>query len=63
MPRHLAREFLRFLKRMDQQTPADLDLHLIVDNYGTHKTAAVKRWLRRAQAVPPPFHADLILVA
>ncbi len=43
MPRHRAREFLRFLKRIDQQTPADLDPHLIVDNYGTHKTAAVKR--------------------
>lgn len=47
MPRHRAREFIRFLKRIDQQTPADLDVHLIVDNYGTHKTAAVTRWLRK----------------
>lgn len=46
MPRHRHREFLRFLKLIDQQTPADLDLHLIVDNYSTHKTAAVKRWLK-----------------
>jgi transposase len=46
MPRHRAREFLRFLKRIDQETPADLDLHLIVDNYATHKTPAVKRWLK-----------------
>ena len=43
MPRHRHREFLRFLKQIDQRTPADLDLHLIVDNYATHKTAAVKR--------------------
>jgi len=46
MPRHRHREFLRFLKQIDQRTPADLDLHLIVDNYATHKTAAVKRWLK-----------------
>ena len=46
MPRHRHREFLRFLKLIDQQTPADLDLHLIVDNYATHKTASVKRWLK-----------------
>jgi len=46
MPRHRHREFLRFLKLIDQKTPADLDLHLIVDNYATHKTPAVKRWLK-----------------
>ena len=47
MPRHRRREFLRFLKTIDRQTPVDLDLHLIVDNYATHKTEAVKRWLKR----------------
>jgi transposase len=46
MPRHRHREFLRFLKQIDEQTPADHDVHLIVDNYATHKTAAVKRWLK-----------------
>ena len=46
MPRHRHREFLRFLKLIDQQTPAGLALHLIVDNYATHKTPAVKRWLK-----------------
>jgi transposase len=40
------REFLRFLKLIDQKTPAGLALHLIVDNYATHKTPAVKRWLK-----------------
>jgi transposase len=52
MPRHRHREFLRFLKLIDQKTPADLDLHLIVDNYATHKTPAVKRWLKSH----PRFH-------
>lgn len=46
MPRHRHREFLRFLKLIDQKTPADLDLHLIADNDATHKTSAVKRWLK-----------------
>jgi transposase len=52
MPRHRHREFLRFLKLIDHQTPAGLDLHLIVDNYATHKTPAVKRWLK----AHPRFH-------
>jgi transposase len=50
MPRH--REFLRFLKLIDQKTTADLDLHLVVDNYATHKTPAIKRWLK----AHPRFH-------
>jgi len=52
MPRHRHREFLRFLRLIVQQTPAGLDLHLIVDNYATHKTPAVKRWLK----AHPRFH-------
>jgi hypothetical protein len=36
MPRHRHREFFRFLKLIDQRTPAELDLYLIVDNYATH---------------------------
>jgi transposase len=51
MPRHRQREFLRFLKLIDQQTLPGLDLHLIVDNYATHKTPAVKRWIK----AHPPF--------
>ena len=46
MKRHRHREFVKFLKMIDKQTPAGLDLHLIVDNYATHKTPAVKRWLK-----------------
>src|SRR5216110_2696085 len=52
MQRHRHREFLRFLKLIDHRTPPGLDLHLIVDNYATHKTPAVKRWL----TAHPRFH-------
>jgi len=47
LPRHRHQEFIRFLKKIDVETPAGLDLHLIVDNYGTHKHLSVKRWLKR----------------
>ena len=52
MPQHRHQEFIRFLKRIDQHTPSELDLHLIVDNYATHKHPRVERWLRRH----PRFH-------
>ncbi len=45
--RHRAKEFIRFLNEIDANTPKDLDLHLIMDNYATHKTPDVKRWLLR----------------
>jgi transposase len=50
--RHRHQEFLRFLKTIDEQTPSDLDLHLICDNYATHKTPAVQKWLQSH----PRFH-------
>ena len=43
--RHRAAEFLAFLKTIDASVPADLDVHLVLDNASTHKTPAVKRWL------------------
>jgi transposase len=46
-PRHTHREWLAFLKQLDAQTPAELDLHLIADNYSTHKHPKVKAWLAR----------------
>ena len=52
MPRHRHQEFLKFLKLIDKETPKDKDLHLIVDNYSTHKAPAVKTWL----AKHPRFH-------
>ena len=45
--RHTHVEWLRFLKQIDRETPKDLDLHLIVDNYATHKHAKVKAWLTK----------------
>jgi len=47
MPRHRHQEFIRFLKKVDTETPSGLDLHMIVDNYATHKHPKVKSWLRR----------------
>ena len=47
LPRHRADEFLAFLRKIDRETPAHLDLHLVIDNYATHKTEKVKRWLAR----------------
>jgi putative transposase len=41
MQRHRHQEFLRFMRRVDRETPADLDVHCIVDNYSTHKHPAV----------------------
>ena len=47
MPRHRHQEWLKFLKLIDKETPKDKELHLIIDNYCTHKTSDVKRWLAR----------------
>jgi len=46
-PRHRHQEFLSFLRHLDANTPADLALHLILDNYATHKHPRVKAWLAR----------------
>ena len=47
MPQHRHQEWLKFLKKIDRETPPELDLHLIVDNYATHKHPKVKAWLKR----------------
>ncbi len=46
-PRHRSREFLKFLRKIDRTVHKGLDLHLIVDNYGAHKTAEVRAWLEK----------------
>jgi transposase len=53
--RHRHQEFLKFLKTIDRNVPSALDVHLICDNYQTHKTPEVKRWLLRH----PRFHLHL----
>ena len=50
--RHRAQEFRQFLQTVDANVPAELEVHLILDNYGTHKTAAIRRWL----SSHPRFH-------
>ncbi len=50
--RHRAKEFLAFLKEIDANVPDDLDIHIIMDNYATHKTKEVKAWLARR----PHYH-------
>ena len=47
MNRHRHQEWIKFLKLIDSETPKELDLHLIVDNYATHKHPKVKSWLKR----------------
>jgi len=56
MPRHRHQEFIRFLKKIDAETPTELDLHLIVDNYGTHKHSQVQAWIWQH----PRFHLHFV---
>jgi transposase len=51
--RHRAKEFLQFLRTIDANAPEALEVHLVLDNYGTHKTPSVKNWFARH----PRFHA------
>jgi len=50
--RHRSSEFRKFLDTIDQSVPASLDVHLVLDNYGTHKTATIRAWLMKR----PRFH-------
>jgi transposase len=50
--RHRSLEFRKFLDRIESQVPADLDVHLVVDNYATHKTAIIQKWFAKR----PRFH-------
>jgi transposase len=54
--KHRHQEWIKFLKLIDEQTDPDLDLHLIVDNYATHKHPRVKTWLKKH----PRFHVHFI---
>jgi transposase/AraC-like DNA-binding protein len=55
-PRHRHQEFLAFLKQIDRKTPPGLDLHLVLDNYATHKHPDVKAWL----GGKPRFHLHFV---
>jgi transposase len=53
--RHRHQEFLHFLKRLDGEFPPELDLHVVMDNYGTHKHPRVQAWLKRHPRFVPHF--------
>ncbi len=56
LPRHRHEEFLKFLRTIEREVPKGLQIHLIVDNYSTHKHANVKKWLTKH----PRFHLHFI---
>ena len=56
LPRHRHEEFLKFLRTIDREVPTGLQVHLILDNYSTHKHASVKKWLTKH----PRFHLHFI---
>src|SRR6266436_5079932 len=53
--RHRNREFLKFLRRLDQEFPGDIPLHLVMDNYGTHKHPNVQAWLKKHPRFLPHY--------
>jgi transposase len=56
LPRHRGREFVKFLRQLEQEVPPDLEVHLILDNYGTHKSPPVQRWLKPKKRRRFHFH-------
>jgi len=66
MARHRHQEFLRFLRQLDRETPPELALHLILDNYGTHTHPRIKVWLAKQRRFflhpPPPSSSWLNLI-
>ena len=56
LSRHRSREFVKFLNQLEQELPADLEVHLIMDNYNTHKSPPVQRWLRPKKRQRFHFH-------
>jgi len=60
-PRHRHQEWLAFLKTIDEETPPDLDIHIIADNYATHKHPAVTRWLA-PRPLSHALHADFVIL-
>ena len=53
--RHRHQEFLKFLRRLDREFPGDRELHMVLDNYGTHAIPEVRNWLKRHRRFVPHF--------
>src|SRR5438477_687408 len=56
LPRHRGKEFIKFLNQLESEVPPELDIHLILDNYSTHKSAAVQLWLKPRKRRRFHFH-------
>lgn len=56
LPRHRAQEFIKFLNQLEKEVPTDQEVHLIMDNYSTHKSALVQRWLKPKRRRRFHFH-------
>jgi putative transposase len=61
--RHRHQEFLSFLRHIEENVPQQMDIHLVVDNYGAHKHAKVRAWVARRPRFPRSLHTDLFLLA
>jgi hypothetical protein len=62
MQRHRHQEFIRFLNAVERQVPADKAVHVVLDNYATHKHPKVRDWLATPSSRQLPLHADLVLL-
>ena len=56
LPRHRGKEFLKFLNQVEKEVPSDLEVHIVLDNYSTPKSAAVQRWLKPRRRRRFHFH-------
>ncbi len=56
LPRHRGPEFVKFLRQLEHEVPPELEIHLILDNYGTHKSDPVQRWLQPKRRRRFHFH-------
>jgi hypothetical protein len=63
MPTHNHQDWIRFLKLIHKKTPKDKDVHLILDNYGTHQTPRGSCLAGQASPLPSAFHADQFFLA
>jgi hypothetical protein len=63
IPQHRQQEFIRFLKRIDQDTPKEFEVHLIVDNYATHKHPRVKTLVGPQSTFSPALHTHFLVLA
>ena len=62
MQRHRHQEFIRFLNAVEREVPADKAVHVVLDNYATHKHPKVKAWLAPASALHLPLHPDFVFL-